>query len=72
MHGADLQGIGGGEVREYTCPDKIAALFDSIETANIGRDKAYEWASNLDLRVGDRIWLPEIGWATKESPRRDN
>ena len=50
---------------EYSCPDKIARLFDRQATVAKGRARAFEWAKGLDLKIGDKVWLPEIGWQEK-------
>ena len=50
---------------KHVCPDSIAALFDDETTRPLGREKAVEWAKALDLREGDKVWLPEIGWTEK-------
>ena len=47
---------------DYVCPEHITQLFDSDQET--GRTEVVEWAMSLDLHVGDRVWLPEVGWQT--------
>lgn len=51
---------------QYRCPENIAVLFDDDATIREGRKQAVEWASQLQLCVGDSVWLPEIGWTEKK------
>lgn len=44
----------------YECPETIARLFDTNKP--LGRLEAVKWVQTLDLKIGDRVWLPEIGW----------
>ena len=49
----------------YHCPKHIAALFCDENTVTAGRTAAVNWARSLDLKPGDKVWLPEIGWTEK-------
>ena len=57
---------------DYVCPKEIVALFDDPEREVEGRWRSLDWASDLDLKMGDRVWLPEFGWTEKVAPRRGN
>lgn len=48
---------------EYMCPRSIQDLFE--ESPESARVRAIEWVISLDLQIGDRVFLPEIGWCTK-------
>lgn len=52
---------------EYMCPKNIQDMFetDNENDKFIGRKKAADWYSSLNLVLGDRIYLPEIGWMEK-------
>lgn len=52
---------------KYVCPDDITKLFETNKEE--GRKKATEWASRLDIVIGDQVWFPEIGWMTKTQNR---
>ena len=54
---------------QFVCPESINCLFDSPETTEDGRWQAQEWCRHLDLRIGDEVWLPDIGWVEKTEPR---
>lgn len=54
-------------VREFFCPDHITDLFDDDETLPEGRRQAIAWAKGLDLREGDRVWMPNEGWTKKKT-----
>lgn len=47
----------------YVCPQSITDLFKT--NPELGRMKAIEWAMGLVLNVGDKVWLPKIGWTEK-------
>ena len=57
---------------DYICPAEIDALFDDDATRPLGRQKAVEWVEGLNMRIGDRALLPEIGWYERTGPREDN
>lgn len=44
----------------YVCPEEITDLFKT--DPGKGRFKAIVWAMGLDLKIGDKVWMPEIGW----------
>ena len=54
---------------EFRCPAEIDALFDDVATTSEGRRRAAEWAAKLELKPGDNVWLPEIGWCEKGDGR---
>lgn len=44
----------------YVCPSEIEDMF--ADNPQQGREKATQWAESLDLRPGDMVFLPELGW----------
>ena len=49
----------------HYCPDGIVALFDDEKTTASGRFQVIEWLKTLDLKIGDTVWLPELGLMKK-------
>jgi hypothetical protein len=48
---------------DYACPNEITKVFDSDPER--GRQLAVDWFKTVDLQIGDRVWMPEVGWMEK-------
>ncbi len=52
---------------EYRCPEWIEELF--ADDPGHGRILALAWVDELDLKIGDKVYLPEVGWREKTELR---
>lgn len=51
---------------EYVCPQYIQDMFIGDEDQKSkARKLVVDWYKSLDAKIGDRIYLPELGWYEK-------
>ena len=60
-------------MKVYRCPPEIANLFATEHlAATEGRAKALKWLKGLQMQIGDKVLVPDVGPVFRECEKKEH